>query len=153
MPTTADRVLATPKATMWLNWKAFDLARYPLPQHPQPRPIERIQRGSAANRSHQQFGCPPTDLLSVAPRSVHVGGLQADPSQSSQRYQTDWHRAGQEVESGRCRLRIEFQGKSKRDSDVATVGQDFREQTRCLRRRPPVSVISEIAQTCRDFGC
>jgi hypothetical protein len=144
-------VHATTRTILSLN-QGCGLARYSLPQHWQSRPIERIEHGSASNRSHQQFGCPPTDFLPFTPRSVHIGGPQANPSQPSQRYQTDWHRTGQEVQRDCSRLRIEFQRKSKRDSDVAAMGQDFGQQARCLRWRPPVSVIGEIAQTCGDLG-
>ena len=99
--------------------------RHPMTQTVTTGPVERIQHGGASDRSHHQFGCPPTDFLPFTPRSVHVGGMQANPSQSSQWHQADRHRAGQEVQRDRSRLQIGFEGKSKRDSDVAAMGQDF----------------------------
>ena len=87
-------------------------------------PVERIQHGGASDRSHHQLGCPPTDVLPFPHvRSISVACKRIP--QSSQWHQTDWHRAGQEVQCDRSRLQIGFQGKAKRDSDVAAMGQHF----------------------------
>lgn len=44
-----------------------------------------------------------------------------------------------------------FERKPQRDPDVPAVAQHFSQQTRCLRRRPPIGVIGKRAQLCRDF--
>jgi hypothetical protein len=127
--------------------------RHSLPQQGQSGPVERIQRGGASERGHHQFRCPSSDFLSFPPGSVDVSGVQPKASQSSPRHKAERQRAGQEVQRRGCQLRIGFEGKSKRDSDVAAVGQDFGQPSRCcLRRGPPVLVISQIAQTCRDLS-
>ena len=129
------------------------LARYPLPHHGQSGPVERIQRGDASERRHQQLRCLPADFLALTPDSVDIRGAHPKASQSSPRHQAQRRRAGQEVQRRRCQLPIGLEGKSKRDPDVAAVGQDFGQPGRCCERRGiPLLVISQVAQSCRDLS-
>jgi hypothetical protein len=127
------------------------LARYSLPQQWQSRPVERIQRDGASDCGHQQIGCPPTDFRSFTPCTVDIGGVPTNPSVLSHLHQSDWHRAGQEVERDHGQLRIGFEGHSKRDFDVAAMAEDFSQPCRCFWRGMPVVVLREVAETCRDF--
>lgn len=78
--------------------------------------------------------------------------MLTNPSVLSHLHQSGWHRAGQEVERDHGQLWIGFEGKSKRNSDVAAMTQDFGQPARWLRRRSPVLAISEVAKICGDLG-
>ena len=95
----------------------------------------------------------PLGFPVLSPASVDVSGVQPKATQSSPRNQAKRHRAGQEVQRRRCQLRIGFEGKPKRDPDVAAMRQDFGQPSGCrLRRRIPLLVISQVAQSRRDLS-
>jgi hypothetical protein len=67
-PPTSPQVIDPPpqvpiQARLGLLLGSRLLVRYPLPHHGQSEPVERIQRGGASERRHQQLRCLPTDLL------------------------------------------------------------------------------------------